>query len=284
MPRKVDYPRCSFEDSIKIAKIVDKVGGRAPIGVIADSLGMKESGGGFVAKVNGAAKYGFLKKMGNDMVLTELADKYFHPMDDKEKEEALLQSFKAVPIFNDVLNRSAGKEIDKTMLESMLVRMFDVNRKVASRVAWYFFKANDQLHFLQKGPGGRYIIPEKNTGSQNNTNSVGKTEPQKREKPDFEGDDSISIDYEVFEILIQLGNLLYNKNSDSLTKSVNKIKSLLKNNGEKLSHCSILIDLLTADNNLVIQKLREALIRDLGIIIPKETEEENNDDDKLDEE
>jgi hypothetical protein len=31
MPKKVDYPHCSFEDALKIAKIVDKVGGRAAL-------------------------------------------------------------------------------------------------------------------------------------------------------------------------------------------------------------------------------------------------------------
>lgn len=259
MPKVIDYPYCSFQDALEIAKIVNKVGGRAPLGLIAEELKLKETGGGFQSKINGATKYGFLKKEGKQLILTTLADKYFHPIKSSDKEEALRESFESVPVFKEILEKCTGQHLTKSTLESILVRMLNVNRNVASKVAWYFFKANDLVHFLEKD-GNKLIIPKKSE------EKINESEERVEEKIDTNEikKEICSLDKDLFDLILNLGNLLNNQDKSSQEVSLSKIKEIVSNNNG-FSHSELFLELLTIDNPKIIEKFKEAIMKDLSI-------------------
>ncbi|MBD3263398.1 hypothetical protein GF374_03395 [Candidatus Woesearchaeota archaeon] len=264
MPRKVDYPHCSFEDALHIARIVDKLGGSVHQGTIALELKMSEKGGGFKAKINGALKYGMLRKEGENIAVTDLADKYFHPIEEDDRKTALYKSFTSVPLYKELVQRFQGKKIEKGTLISLLIRTHNVNRNVASKVAWYFLKANSKYNFL-----------EMNIQEKNDFEDVDEEESDEQET-DLNNKQPIrqsKISFELFELSLHLGNLLYSKDSEDKADDIRIIKEILEKEKKKLSHSALFIDLLTDSNKIIIAKLKEALMKDLGIFVEEEKDE-----------
>lgn len=264
MPRKIDYPiNCSFQEALEIASLVNKAGGRAPPGFVADGLGVKENTGAFRSKIAGAARYGMVERKNNELKLTDIGDKYFHPMNEGDKKESLIQAFSSVPIFKKILQQCAGQEIDKKTLESILIRIHDVNRKEAGRVAWYFFKANEQVALLEKGKDNKFLIPQDISAKKDLEGP--EDEPEDAPVSKSKHHSKLHLDSGIFELLINLGNLLNNENEDSRKKSLDELKELLLKKKEEFTHSELFIDLLEADNPKIVRKLKDAIKKDLGI-------------------
>jgi len=267
MPKNVNYPRCSFDDAIEFVEKIDSVGGKATIGFIAESLGMQEKGGGFQSKVNGVIKYGLISRSGQDLKLTQLADSILHPIDDSEKQRALFKSFTSVPLFAELINQLKGKCITKDTLISMLIRMYDVNRNAASKVAWYFLKANskyDFMSFTENEPSETIQREETEANSIDSVKEANTSIPEKVNKTTPEPKQANSINQELFDMLLHLGNILHNSNNDSKRSSISEIKKLLKENNS-LSHLKLIVDLVSVDSAGDVEKLKDAVKIDLGL-------------------
>ena len=267
MPKKVDYPHCSFTDAIEIAEVVKTAGGKAPIGYVADGLNMSESGGGFRGKINGATKYGFVSKSDDGLILTELADQYFHPISENDRQQALIQAFRSVPLFNDLLERLSGQEIDKNILENMLIRIYDVNRKVASKVAGYFLKGNEIVQIMEERPGNTYFVPDiKKLNYRVPLDNQDEEEIDEVDPPDNPKTSDTSmkkINEDIFDLLIHLGNLIHNP--DASDDSLKIVREIIDNNRNQLSHSELFVDLMDIKNEKIITKLSHAMKKDLGI-------------------
>jgi hypothetical protein len=220
---------------------------------------MKESGGGFNSKVNGATKYGMLRKQGNELILTDLADKYFHNIDENEKEEALFKSFTSVPLFRELVEKFKGKKIEKKTLESLLIRMHDVNRNVASKVAWYFLKANSKYNFLESTSFmGDQDEDEFNEERIAEDELICKTQrPLKTTKN--------AINESLFELILNLGYLVHDETMASSAEILESVKQSLNDNKEQLSHSELFADIISLENKATLYKLKEALRKDLGV-------------------
>lgn len=254
MPKIINYPSgCSFKESLEIARLVNKVGGKSNIGFIADNLGVKENTGGFRSKISGAIKYGMIEKKRDAIFLTDIGEKYFHPIRESDKEDALKESILSVPIFKEIIHNCQGQEIDKKLIESMLVRLFDVNNKIAGKVAWYFFKANEEFPFLEKLKNNKFKIVLKEDEEIDLKENIGESVHSLPQKID-----STKIDIDMFNLIISIGK-----------KDLPVIKEILEKKKEFLTHAELISDLLDESNPKIIDKLILALKKDLKI------EEEN---------
>jgi hypothetical protein len=258
MPKITDYPTgCSFSESLEIVGLINKVGGKGTLGFIADNLKVKANTGAFRSKIAGALKYGMIEKRGNELFLNELAQKYLHPISDNEKEEALKMSLLSVPIFKSIVKQCEGQEVDKKFVESILIRMLNVNNNIAGKVAGYFLKANEEIHFLEKLKGNKFLIPknfiEGNTIPEKTNTLIEEKQTKKEKKLE-------TIDVEIFDLLILIGKFLKQDEKD-----LDKIKRIIDNKKNNLSHAELISDLLDKDNPKILEKLVDALKKDLEI-------------------
>ena len=268
MPKKLDYPNnCSLKEAIQIAELVKKAGGKANRGFIADGLSVKENTGAFRSKIASALKYGLIERKGQEINLTKIADKYFYPLPGTDKKDALIEAFKSVTLFQQILARCSGQEIDKKTLVSLLVHEFDVDRNIASKIAGYFLKANELVPFLDKINDGKFKVPQQEGIDSDKTNKEDKgLSNQNSEANGSSGNNLFSkIDKDMFDLLLNMGKLLFNEKSDDKNSILKDIKEIIGKRKEELSHSDILIDLLDSKNVKIIEKLKYALKKDLGI-------------------
>lgn len=137
MPRVVDYPRASMPKSIELAEAVYQLGGTCTMEMAAESL-HKKIGGGFKAIVAAAVKHNLIEKSGNKLSSTALFKSYHLGYSEDEKSKILQEAFLSVPLYGEIYRRFETGVLPVEILDKLLIREFDVNQQVATRVARYF--------------------------------------------------------------------------------------------------------------------------------------------------
>lgn len=137
MPKKIDYPRASVARSIQLAEAVYELGGSCGLEMCAEHMGRKV-GGGFKDIVSAAVKFGLITNTKGMLGTTQLFQTYHLGYSLEEKAQVLQQAFLRVPLFLEIYERFKSQKLPIEILDKLLIREFQVNQQIASRVAKYF--------------------------------------------------------------------------------------------------------------------------------------------------
>jgi hypothetical protein len=181
MPKTVDYPRRSLQQSLELATAVDSLGGSCSEEMAANRMGRKgPNSGAFSALVGSAVKYGLIEtRRGNLSVAPAFRD-YKLAYDDDQRMHALRGAFLGVPLFRRVYDRFVGKPVPEDILDKLLIKEFEVPEALASRVGEYF---SDGARLCKLLNDGGTLTPEENLGptsiaSSTKTNFMSRSEKQ----------------------------------------------------------------------------------------------------------
>lgn len=147
MPKKIDYPRGSFKNSLQLAQAVHELGGECAIDLAADKLDKKVSGA-FRALVGASNKYGLILSKQGRITTSSLYRDYKLAYTEEEAHRYLTQAFLNPEIFQAVYNRFLGSKLPVDHFEKLLIREFDVPENVSSRVSKYFLDGAKQCGLL----------------------------------------------------------------------------------------------------------------------------------------
>jgi len=137
VPKVIDYPHASLAKSTELAKAVYDLGGSCGLEMCAEQMG-KKVGGGFKAIVSSSSKYGLITNNRGQLETTDLFRDYHLSYTSEEKAQILRTAFLRVPLFKDIYERFKQQQLPVGIFDKLLIREFDVNQQVASRVAKYF--------------------------------------------------------------------------------------------------------------------------------------------------
>lgn len=140
MPRTVDYPHGSLKRALILADTVEDLGGSASLEITATQMG-KKVGGAFKYLVSAASKYGLIENKRGQLKTTDLYRNYKLAYSEEEQRGVLREAFLRVPVYEELYDRFKGKKLPVEIFEKMLIKEFDVDEGLASRVAGYFVDA-----------------------------------------------------------------------------------------------------------------------------------------------
>jgi len=147
MPKLVDYPRSSLKASLEVGKTVSELGGTCSTESCAEALGKKISGS-LNAQISAAVKFGFIVKTSGNLSITDLYKKIELAYDEIEKTFLLREAFFNIPLFEKLYERFKDGKLPIQMLDKLLIREFEVPRKIAQRVTNYFIKSAKECSLL----------------------------------------------------------------------------------------------------------------------------------------
>jgi len=173
MPKLIDYPRAALKAALELAQAIDDLGGNSSIEMAAERLGKKVSGA-FHAQISAATKYGLVTAKSQKLTSTPLYREIKLAYSEDERAQRMRQAVLNVPLFNEIYNRFAGKELPTSHFEKLLIREFGVPEEWASRVASYFIDAARASRFIDEN--NRLLGNSQDTGSPNEAD--GDTLPQ----------------------------------------------------------------------------------------------------------
>lgn len=138
MPKLIEYPRSPFTKALEVAKAVDALGGECSADTCADKMNYSGGGknGAFTALISAAVKHQLVISK-STLSTSDLFRKINLAYDEAEKQEHLQTSFLSAPLYRKIYERFKGKELPMSILEKMLVRDYEVDRNMASRVSGY---------------------------------------------------------------------------------------------------------------------------------------------------
>lgn len=147
MPKIVNYPRSSFQRALDIAEAADSLGGSCDIETCANKLDLKV-GGSFRSAIAAAQKFDLIHYEKGQITLTEKFKVIKLSYSEEEKRKKTIECFLQPEVFNDLYNRFVGKELPINILENLLIREYDVEENVASRVSKYFTDGLRELELI----------------------------------------------------------------------------------------------------------------------------------------
>jgi len=180
MPKIVEYPRASLKKALELAKAVDELSGSCDKRTAAEKMGMKLSGG-FTEIISSAAKFGFIKTSKGMLILDQNYKDYKLAYNDEEKIQVLQKSFLGVPLFKKVYEKYKDTKLPIDLLSKVLVREFDVDQKIASRVTTHFINAakkakllnpDNSFNQIRKDSEPSYDFKKQNDKSSNYDNEI----------------------------------------------------------------------------------------------------------------
>jgi hypothetical protein len=150
VPKLIDYPRAGLKAAMELAQAVDDLGGTSSIEMAAEKLNKRMSGA-FQAQVSATVKYGLVTSKNQKLVTTPLYREIKLAYNDAERENKLRQAFLQVPLFREIHQRFAGKELPTSHFEKLLIREFDVPEDWSSRIASYFIDGGRAAGLIGEG-------------------------------------------------------------------------------------------------------------------------------------
>jgi len=142
----VTYPYNPLATCLVVAKGVSEIGnGKQAVSrsMLASHLNLDEKSGDFAQKLASTKCYGLIDGR-SDFKLTELAQSYFFPTQDPEREKrvALIQACGAPGAFSELLNRYDGSKLPASdLIGNVLSREFGIPESWKFRIASFFVKA-----------------------------------------------------------------------------------------------------------------------------------------------
>jgi hypothetical protein len=139
MGKAIEYPKASFKSAQDMANAVDALGGSCSIEMCAEKMGNKISGA-FNNIISSAQKFRLITYKTGQLTISQLYRDIKLSYTDQEKENLLISSFLSPPVFSRLYERFKGKELPVSMLDKMLIKEYDVDENVASRIKKYFIE------------------------------------------------------------------------------------------------------------------------------------------------
>lgn len=147
MPKINEYPTASFKNALELAKAVDDLGGSCNIETCANKTG-KKIGGGFTAIVSTTSKFGLIDVKNGNLSLTQLYKDYKLSYDEDERIKYLRKVFFNSVLFKKVYEKFKNSKLPVEIFDKALIKEFNVEQKIASRVAGYFIDAAKHVKLL----------------------------------------------------------------------------------------------------------------------------------------
>lgn len=153
------YPLYDLAPSLDIGEAVHNCGGTR-VGVhksqIAAHIKLSETSSTFDARMGTARSFGVITGRG-EYTLTESAQRYFSPMSEADRKEALLSFLLSPPAFAKLVNKYDGTKIPTgDYLANVFASQFGVGKSWASRVANIFAKTAEMAGVLDSHGFLRY--------------------------------------------------------------------------------------------------------------------------------
>lgn len=139
MPKLTEYPRASFKNTLSLAEAVNALGGDCNANTCADKLNYKggNKNGAFNSLVGAAVKHGLITSKSEILVITDIYSRINLSYNDKERQEHLQTAFLTPILYRKIYEKFRGKELPLDILERMLIREYNVDQSMASRVTGY---------------------------------------------------------------------------------------------------------------------------------------------------
>ena len=147
MPKVINYPRASFQAAMAIAKAVYELGGTCKLDTCAHHMNMRD-GGGFRSKVAAAVKFGLLSHTTGNLSHTAIYKQIHLAYNDEDRIKYMQKAFLKPQVFLGVLQRFNGNQLQVKILDKMLIMEYDVDSKVAGRVAKYLTSGAKKVGIL----------------------------------------------------------------------------------------------------------------------------------------
>ncbi len=159
--RSAAYPSYSISDSLDFSEKIYKNYGnnyRATREEIAEALNY--SVGSLTQKVSAAVQYGLLDmKSKEGYQVTELFVKWYRPISDEAKHEALVEAFKSPPLYNDLIQVFEGNILPPLKpLANILLQKHNISEKACDKAA-EIFEFNAEL--VSALTGERILVLDK---------------------------------------------------------------------------------------------------------------------------
>jgi len=150
--RSSPYPSQAIDKAVgSITQLRDKLGaGPFNRELAAKALGYSGVSGTSSMAIAALVHYGLLERRGDVYVVSELAENIMTPRSEGERQMSLVKAARHPKLFNMLLDRYADKSVP-TMLDSVLVRDYNINRRVAPSVKKNFIETMMAVGLLENG-------------------------------------------------------------------------------------------------------------------------------------
>lgn len=172
MPKVLEYPTASLKKSLELSEAISELGGTASIEMAAEKLG-KSVSGGFYTLVTSAVKFGLIVNSQGQLTLTQLYKNYKLAYSEKESKAILQEIFLKISLFQEVYDRFKTQKLPVEILDKILIKEFEVNEKLASRVAKYFIEAVKFVGLLNPDNSFNLIVSTQSTSDEKYRNEKG---------------------------------------------------------------------------------------------------------------
>lgn len=149
MPKVNDYPSASLKSAIELAVAVDDLGGSCSTAMAAERMSRKVSGA-FNALTSSASKYGLIDSKAQKLTVTQLFREYKLAYSEEERKLKLRSAMLNVPIFSNIYERFANKDLPLAHLDKLLIREFGVPDDWGSRVSGYLIEGGRESGLLDE--------------------------------------------------------------------------------------------------------------------------------------
>src|SRR5262245_11990076 len=127
------YPRYSLDDSVEVARRITERGAGATASSPELAALLAYSGtnnGAYLNRVAAARLFGLIDGRPDAIAATDRATRIIHPDYPQTAEKALIEAFRAVPLFNEFFDAFRGRELpDEAGMLNTLVGRFKIPSK-----------------------------------------------------------------------------------------------------------------------------------------------------------
>jgi hypothetical protein len=161
------FPAYNFALARQIAERVEQDGaGSLSEETLAIALHLSSKSSGFQLKALTARQFGLLTKQGEMLSTTPLAKRIFKPVNEDEKQKAMVESFLAIPLFREVALRFKGQPLPQgATLRNILEREFRIDNKRVSDAERVLMDSSRDAGVLVTSGNNIYLSTEKKATS-----------------------------------------------------------------------------------------------------------------------
>ncbi|MEA3560123.1 MAG: hypothetical protein U9R75_12800 [Candidatus Thermoplasmatota archaeon] len=155
-----EYPRGPLKTALKIANVVDGMGGKCSMVHGAEKM-LKKVNQEFYTIVGVAEDYGLLVNMNNVLITTRLYQDLKFSYNEEDRKRALMVIFLRPRLFKKIYHRYTGEKLPVEILDKILIREYGIGDRIASTVAKYFITGARMIKLLDTDD--HFIVPAEKT-------------------------------------------------------------------------------------------------------------------------
>lgn len=140
--------RASLDSALNLAEAVESLGGKCTIASCAEKLN-KRIGGSFSTLVGATIKFGLIERKKGNLILTKEYESMKVAYNEEERLKSLRKFFFNVELFKEIYERYKNVELPIKIFDKILIREFQVDKKLSSRVSKYFINGAKQIKILK---------------------------------------------------------------------------------------------------------------------------------------